>query len=81
MLSSDPGVPDGMKVDAMGNIFCTGPGGIWVCRASGELLGRVILPELPANLAWGGDDWCTLFVTARTSVYRLRTRTQALPVP
>jgi gluconolactonase len=80
MASPDPGVPDGMKVDAAGNIFCTGPGGIWVCRSTGELLGRVVLPELPANLAWG-DDWCTLFVTARTSVYRLRTRTQGLPLP
>lgn len=80
MSSEDAGVPDGMKVDAAGNIFCTGPGGIWVCRPTGALLGRVHLPELPANLAWG-DDWCTLFVTARTSVYRLRTRTQGVPLP
>jgi gluconolactonase len=80
MASPDPGVPDGMKVDGAGNIFSTGPGGIWVCRPTGELLGRVILGELPANLAWG-DDWCTLFVTAQTSVYRLRTRTQGVPVP
>ena len=80
MASPDAGVPDGMKVDAVGNIFCTGPGGIWVCRPSGELLGRVLLPELPANLAWG-EDWSTLLVTARTSVYRLRTRTQGLPPP
>jgi gluconolactonase len=69
-----------MKVDQAGNVFCTGPGGIWICRPTGELLGRVILPEIPANLAWG-DDWRTLFVTARTSVYRLRTRTQGVPVP
>jgi gluconolactonase len=81
MASSDPGVPDGMKVDADGNIFCTGPGGIWVCRPSGELLGRIVLPELPANLAWGGDDWTTLFATARTSVYRISTKTQGLPLP
>ena len=80
MASSDAGVPDGMKVDAVGNIFCTGPGGIWVCRPSGEFLGRVLLPELPANLAWG-EDWSTLLVTARTSIYRLRTRTQGLPLP
>ena len=80
MASPDAGVPDGMKVDAVGNIFCTGPGGIWVCRPSGEFLGRVLLPELPANLAWG-EDWNTLLVTARTSVYRLRTRTQGLPLP
>src|SRR5262249_39684519 len=49
MASPDAGVPDGMKVDAAGNIFCTGPGGVWVARPTGELLGRIILPELPAN--------------------------------
>ena len=81
MAAAEPGVPDGMKVDAAGNIFCTGPGGIWVCRATGELLGRIILPEIPANLAWGDEDWSTLFVTARTSVYRIRTKTQGCPVP
>jgi sugar lactone lactonase YvrE len=80
MSSNDEGVPDGMKVDAVGNVYCTGPGGIWICRPSGELLGRVVLPEIPANVAWG-DDWTTLFVTARTSVYRLRTKTQGIPVP
>ena len=71
----DPGVPDGMKVDVQGNVFCTGPGGVWVCRAEGTLLGRIILPELPANLAWG-EDGSVLFVTARTSVYRIKTRTR-----
>jgi gluconolactonase len=75
MASNDPGVPDGLKVDLKGNVFCTGPGGVWVCRADGTLLGRVILPELPANLAWGGDG-SVLFVTARTSVYRIQTRTR-----
>ncbi len=75
MASSDPGVPDGMKVDLQGNVFCTGPGGVWVCRADGTLLGRIILPELPANLAWG-EDGSVLFLTARTSVYRLPTKTR-----
>ena len=75
MASSDPGVPDGMKVDLQGNVFCTGPGGVWVCRAGGTLLGRIILPELPANLAWG-EDGSVLFVTARTSVYRIQTKTR-----
>src|SRR5215510_1072339 len=45
MASNDPGVPDGMKVDLEGNVFCTGPGGVWVCRSDGALLGRIILPE------------------------------------
>ena len=75
MSSSDPGVPDGMKVDLQGNVFCTGPGGLWVCRADGTLLGRLILPELPANCAWG-EDGSVLFVTARTSVYRIATKTR-----
>jgi gluconolactonase len=75
MASSDPGVPDGLKVDLQGNVFCTGPGGVWVCRADGTLLGRIILPELPANLAWG-EDGSALFATARTSVYRVPTKTR-----
>lgn len=75
MASNDPGVPDGMKVDLQGNVFCTGPGGVWVCRADGTLLGRIILPELPANLAWG-EDGSVLFLTARTSVYRVQTKTR-----
>ena len=75
MASDDPGVPDGLKVDVRGNIFCTGPGGTWVCRADGTLLGRIISPELPANLAWG-EDGSILYLTARTSVYRMPTKTR-----
>jgi len=75
MSSEDEGVPDGMKVDLQGNVFCTGPGGVWVCGPDGMLLGRIILPELPANLAWG-EDGSVLFLTARTSVYRLQTKTR-----
>jgi sugar lactone lactonase YvrE len=75
MASDDPGVPDGLKVDEGGNVFCTGPGGVWVCRPDGMLLGRIVLPELPANLAWG-EDGSVLYLTARTSVYRLPTRTR-----
>jgi sugar lactone lactonase YvrE len=77
MDSDDPGVADGLKIDLQGNVFCTGPGGVWVCRPNGELLGRIILPELPANLAWG-EDGSVLFFTARTSIYRLRTKTRGL---
>jgi gluconolactonase len=75
MASDDPGVPDGLKIDVRGNVFCTGPGGVWVCRADGKLLGRIVFPELPANLAWG-EDGSVLFVTARTSIYRLPTKTR-----
>jgi gluconolactonase len=75
MASDDPGVPDGLKVDVQGNVWCTGPGGVWVCRANGTLLGRIVVPELPANLAWG-EDGSALYVTARTSVYRIPTKTR-----
>jgi gluconolactonase len=75
MASEDPGVPDGLKVDLQGQVLCTGPGGVWVCRPTGEVLGRILLPELPANLAWG-EDGSVLFLTARTSVYRLPTTTR-----
>ena len=61
-----PGVPDGMKVDVEGNVYCTGPGGIWIIAASGKLLGRILTgPEPPSNVAWGEDDWKTLFYTTR----------------
>ena len=74
--SKGEGVPDGMKVDLAGNLFVTGPGGIWVWDASGRHLGTILLPEQPANLAWGDADLRTLYITATTSVYRLKTNTQ-----
>jgi gluconolactonase len=67
------GVPDGMKVDTAGNLYVTGPGGIWIWDPSGHHLGTILLPEQPANLAWGDADWSTLYITATTSVYRLKT--------
>jgi gluconolactonase len=69
------GVPDGMKVDRAGNIFVTGPKGIWVWDADGHHLGTIVLPEQPANLAWGDKDYGTLYITATTSLYRLQTKT------
>jgi len=68
------GVPDGMKLDEQGNIFVTGPGGIWVWNSGGRHLGTIVMPEQPANLAWGDKNYGTLYITATTSVYRLRTR-------
>ena len=70
------GVPDGIKVDVQGNLFVTGPKGIWVWDAKGKHLGTIVLPEQPANLTWGGQDSKTLYITATTSVYRLETRTR-----
>jgi gluconolactonase len=68
------GVPDGMRVDQEGHIFVTGPLGIWVWDPAGRHLGTIVVPEQPANLSWGDPDYGTLFITATTSVYRLRTR-------
>jgi len=68
----DGGAPDGLKIDVHGNLFATGPGGVWVFTPAGKHLGTIKLPEQPANCAWG-DDWRTLYVTAETSIYRLRT--------
>jgi gluconolactonase len=67
-----PGVPDGMKVDERGNLYSTGPGGIWVISPEGKHLGTLVFPEQPANLAFGDADGRTLYVTARSSVYRIR---------
>jgi gluconolactonase len=72
----DDGVPDGMKVDRHGNIFVTGPKGIWVWDPEGRHLGTIEMPEQPANLNWGDSDYSTLYITATTSVYRLRTNTR-----
>jgi gluconolactonase len=77
----EPGVPDGMKCDAQGNIWCTAPGGVWVYSPSGSLLGKVRVPELVSNLAWGGEDWHTLFLTATHSVYTVRTKVGPRPEP
>lgn len=67
-----PGVPDGMKVDRRGNLYVTGPGGIWVWSPEGRRLGRIFLPSTAANLTWGGLDRSTLWITAGHSVYALK---------
>jgi len=70
------GVPDGIKVDEKGNLFVTGPKGIWVWDTNGNHLGTIVMPEQPANLTWGDPQYDTLYITATTSVYRLRTKTK-----
>jgi len=71
-ISGEPLAPDGLKVDSEGNVYVTGKGGIWVLNSEGRRLGIVSVPELPANLCWGDSDWKTLYITARTSLYRVR---------
>jgi len=80
MKAPEPGAPDGMKVDQQGNIYCTGSGGFWIIEPGGNSLGRVMPPELPANMAWGNTDWRSLYLTCRTSVYRLRLNISGIPL-
>jgi len=81
MASAADGVPDGMKVDVEGRVYCTGPEGVWVFDASGRHLGIIRLPEIPANCAWGGPDHRTMLLTARTSVYAMRMKTPGTRIP
>jgi len=81
LASAADGVPDGMKVDVEGRVYCTGPEGCWVFDASGNHLGIIRLPEIPANCAWGGPDHRTMLFTARTSVFTLRMKTSGTRIP
>lgn len=67
------GVPDGMRLDRRGNLYVVGPKGIWVWDPQGHHLGTIVVPEQPANLAWGDSDYSTLYITATTSVYKIHT--------
>ena len=70
------GVPDGIKVDRNGNLYVTGPRGIWVWDSAGHHLGTIAMPEQPANLTWGDKDSRTLYITATHSVYKLRMKAE-----
>ena len=76
--STEPGVPDGMKIDALGNLYCAGPGGVWVYSPDGKHLGTIRTPETPANCAWG-DDGKSLYITAHTGVYRVKLAVAGVP--
>ena len=65
------GAPDGIKLDADGNIYAAGPGGLWIMDPNGKHLGTIEMPETVSNLAWGGEDRRTLYITATTSLYRM----------
>ena len=75
-----PGAPDGMKLDSAGNVYCCGPGGIHVFDPDGSVTEIIEVPERAANFAWGDDDYRSLFITASTSLYRLRRPIPGLPV-
>ena len=71
--SPEDGAPDGLKTDESGNVYCTGPEGVWVFNPKGEHLGTIVTPELPANCCWGAG-FRGLYITARTSVYHVPTK-------
>jgi gluconolactonase len=77
----EDGVPDGMKTDEHGNLWATGPFGVWVASPEGEVLGIVRTPEFAANVCWGGGGWNELYVTATHSLYRLETSVRGAPAP
>lgn len=81
LKGDEPGAVDGMKVDSEGNVYVTGPGGISIFDPSGKKLGRIDVPEVAANLAWGDDDWKTLYITASTSLYKIRLGIMGIKVP
>lgn len=66
------GCPDGMKVDHKGNLYVSGPGGLWIISPEGKHLGTIVGPEHPHNFAWGDDDGKTLYLCAKTGLYRIR---------
>jgi gluconolactonase len=82
LRGADPGVPDGMKVDVTGNVFCGGSGGLYILDSTGKKLGRIVHGQ-PAttNLGFGGDDWKTLFFTSRVHLGSVNLKIAGIPVP
>ena len=79
MSSAEPGVPDGMKVDTEGRVYCTGSGGIWVIDPAGDRLGVIRVPEVPRNMAFGGPGLSTIYITAGDSLYSWDTKVRGIP--
>ena len=76
-----PGKSDGFRIDAAGRVFTSSGEGIWVLSPAGERLGKILVPEVPSNCAFGGPAMDTLFITARTSLYAIRLATRPEPFP
>jgi gluconolactonase len=82
LSGSARGVPDGMKVDREGNVYCTGPGGVWIMDPAGQHLGTILLGDrIATNLAFGGDDWTTLFITTYSELGCIQMNIPGVPVP
>jgi gluconolactonase len=82
LKGAEPGVPDGMKVDVEGNVYCGGAGGLWIIDPNGRKLGRIVHgAPATANLAFGGDDWRTLYFTSRNHLGAVAVKIAGIPVP
>jgi gluconolactonase len=77
---SEEGIADGMKVDSEGNVYCSGPGGIHVMDPAGKRIARIRIPGHVTNMGWGGDDWRSMYITTRSSVYRTQVKLAGVPV-
>jgi len=77
----EEGIPDGMKIDERGNVWVTGPRGVWVISPEGEHLGVVEVPENTGNMTWGDEDWKSLYIPSSTSLYRIRTKVGPARLP
>ena len=78
----EPGVPDGMKVDSAGNVYCGGSGGLYILDPNGKKLGRIVHGySATTNLAFGGDDWKTLYFTSRNQLASVKLKIAGIPVP
>jgi gluconolactonase len=79
---TEPGVPDGIKVDTQGNVYSGGSGGILIMNAAGKKLGRIVHGQASTtNMAFGGEDWRTLYFTTRSSLFSVNLKIPGLPVP
>ncbi len=80
LYGKEPGVADGMKFDTEDYLYCSGPGGVQIYDQEAILIGRLMTPEIAANFAWGDKDLCSLYLTATTSLYRLRVKISGKPL-
>ncbi len=82
LRGDEPGVPDGMKVDTAGNVFCGGSGGLWIMDSNGKKLGRIVHgSNATTNMAFGGDDWKTLYFTTHHELWSVNVKIPGVPVP
>jgi len=75
---TEPGITDGLRVDTKGNLYETGPGGVWVISPEGKHLGTIRAPEISTNVGFGDADKKTLYIAARSSIYRIRVNTPGI---